>query len=123
MKKLLYINFLWSSLFFSQIKLNIKVINTKEVDKGKLLEINIVNESNVDYILPIDTTDFRTFYPSEYCLNLFESDKYQDFMLKINIIDEDDSASLIAFPNYKITGQIDENSKRYIKEINNEIHC
>ncbi|GAA5084172.1 hypothetical protein GCM10023210_03680 [Chryseobacterium ginsengisoli] len=109
MKKFIYVIFFYSSLILSQVKVDVRLIKTtNEFDRGKLLEIKILNNSNFDYILPIDTTDFKTFYSAEQCINFSDTDEHRDLMLKVNLKNINDSISEMSFPHYKMTGQIDE---------------
>lgn len=117
MRKIIYIIFLFSSFVFSQIKVEIKFAKPNdEINRGKFLEIKIINNS--DYILPIDTTDFKTFYTDEGCIDFSDLNNYSDLMLKVDFNNMSDGSSIMSLPHYKITGQIDEKDKLYIGEIN-----
>lgn len=116
MKKIIYILFLYSSFIFSQIKLEIKFINSKQTVKGRLVELCITNNSDINYILPVDTTDFKTFYVDEGCVNFSDLNDYSDLMLKVNFNTTGQNLPLMSFPHYTITGQLDEKDQSYIKE-------
>lgn len=116
---MIYLIFFYSSFFISQVKVDIKFVNTEnELVKGKLLEINITNNSDFDYVLPIDTADFDTFYFTEKCIDFSDLDSNENLMFKIDLKNVNDSISEMSFPHYKLIGQIDRKSKYFIKEMN-----
>ncbi|MDH6252580.1 hypothetical protein M2347_002307 [Chryseobacterium sp. H1D6B] len=70
MKKLLSLFFLLPFLYNAQITINYtakKITNSRKI----ILHINITNESNDKYVIPIDTTGFRVYYRDEICSNFF----------------------------------------------------
>jgi hypothetical protein len=112
MKKLIYIIFLYSSFFISQIKVNIKFIDSNnDLVKGKFLEIKIINNSDFDYILPIDTTDFSTFYSTEKCVDFSDLENYKNLTFKADVKNFNNDVSEMSIPHYKLTGQIDKKRK------------
>ncbi|WP_312900602.1 hypothetical protein [Chryseobacterium taichungense] len=118
MKKIIYIIFLYSSFFISQVKVDIKFIDSKNnLVKGNFLEIRIINNSDLDYILPIDTTDFSTFYSGEKCVDFSDLDNDKNLTFKVDLKNVNNSISEMSIPHYKLTGQIDNKSKLFIKEM------
>lgn len=118
MKKAIYLIFFYSSFFISQVKVNIKFIDSKnDLVKGKFLEIKIINNSDSDYILPIDTTDFSTFYFSEKCIDFSDFENYKNLTFKADLKNVNNNVSEMSIPHYKLTGQIDNKSKSFTNEM------
>ncbi|MDR6922272.1 hypothetical protein [Chryseobacterium sp. 2987] len=118
MRKLIYLILFYSSFAFSQISLTLKFLDrSSKVDEKQLIEIIIKNNSQINYILPIDTTDFKPFYNGESCVDFVDQESYKDLMLKANFENQSDNEILMAIPQFKLMGKIDENDNRVIMEL------
>ncbi|MFP3594695.1 hypothetical protein [Chryseobacterium sp. SIMBA_038] len=61
------------NLISSQVNLNV-VILKKNSSGQYVLGITVTNESKNNYIIPIDTTGFKAYYPSEVCSKIENTD-------------------------------------------------
>lgn len=65
-KYLILIKILFFNIIYTQIKYNISIkekINTNQF----IIKIELNNLSNNSYVIPVDTTGFKAFYPDEMC--------------------------------------------------------
>lgn len=119
MKKLLLAILFYSSFYFSQISIGIKI---NDGDKNNLkdvknLQIKIKNNSDKSYAIPIDISEFKAFYLDEYCNDYSLPENYQDLKFKICVEDLKDNQVLTAFPKFKLSGLIDEKDHKVIAEM------
>lgn len=70
MKLVFFILTLFTSVFKSQISINYSIKNLEGTNKH-ILNINIVNHTKIKYLIPLDTTGFRVYYPDEPCSNFY----------------------------------------------------
>ena len=43
-----------------------------------MLKIEVINNSDYDYIIPIDTANYRYYFPEETCANFYRLENYPD---------------------------------------------
>ena len=56
-----------------------KVLITEDVIETEyVFEINLSNNSDYDYIIPIDTANYRYYFPEETCANFYRLENYPD---------------------------------------------
>ena len=67
--------FIYNTLF-SQISMKVSVFSKKEDDY--MLKIEVINDSDYDYIIPIDTANYRYYFPEETCTNFYRLENYPD---------------------------------------------
>lgn len=67
--------FIYNTLF-SQISMKVSVFSKKEDDY--MLKIEVINDSDYDYIIPIDTANYRYYFPEETCANFYRLENYPD---------------------------------------------
>ena len=89
MKKAIILQvFFICQVFFGQIKMELKILDQKEVYENKygiddnqkeyLLEIKLINEGIEDYIIPIDTMGYRAYFSGNKCEDFFMLENYPD---------------------------------------------
>ena len=67
--------FIYNTLF-SQISMKVSVFSKKE--DNYMLKIEVINDSDYDYIIPIDTANYRYYFPEETCTNFYRLENYPD---------------------------------------------
>ena len=106
-KYIIVVVFFIHQIYSSQIKMKVKIIEKREVYINKynkktpeyLLQITLDNQSKKDYIIPIDTTGYRTYMLDNKCNDFFMMDYYPDLgitpkIYKDNFLLEGDGAYL-----------------------------
>ena len=106
-KYIIVVVFFIHQIYSSQIKMKVKIIEKREVYINKynkktpeyLLQITLDNQSKKDYIIPIDTTGYRTYMLDNKCNDFFMMDYYPDLgitpkIYKENFLLEGDGAYL-----------------------------
>ena len=56
--------------------MKVSVFSKKEDDY--MLKIEVINDSDYDYIIPIDTANYRYYFPEETCANFYRLENYPD---------------------------------------------
>jgi len=121
MKLIFFILILFTSVLKSQISINYTIKKTEGTNKH-ILNINIVNHTKIKYLIPIDTTGFRVYYPEEPCSNFYyelSADKGLGLMLLFKYNEEyvmGDSKS-----NHLKDIDLDVMTSSKLDEINNKI--
>ena len=83
---LIFIFLFFSKIFFSQdIKMELRIVDENKVlitedviETEYVFEINLSNNSDYDYIIPIDTANYRYYFPEETCANFYRLENYPD---------------------------------------------
>ena len=92
MKIIIFLFFFFSQVLFSQdMRIEVRAFKRKpDIYREYLLEIKFINASNDDYIIPIDTTGYRTYMPGNTCEDFFLSRNYPDLGFVPKIKHEED---------------------------------
>ena len=92
MKIIIFLFFFISQVLFSQdMRIEVRAFKRKpDIYREYLLEIKFINASNDDYIIPIDTTGYRTYMPGNTCEDFFLSRNYPDLGFVPKIKHEED---------------------------------
>ena len=94
MKKLLILSlFFVFQIFFSQIKMELKIISEKKASHRVIyvLQIDLINESKNNYIVPIDTTDYKIYMSGDKCDDIYRYTDLSDLGMIPMIKDGNDS--------------------------------
>lgn len=100
-KQIIFLLLFISQIFFSQIKMELNILKEKSIttnEKEYLLEIKLINESNVDYIIPIDTTGYNVFSEKNQCHKFLMQKSYPDLGIRLRIKDSKTGSLEIPFP-------------------------
>lgn len=92
MKIIIFLFFFISQVLFSQdMRIEVRTFKRKpDIYREYLLEIKFINASNDDYIIPIDTTGYRTYMPGNTCEDFFLLRNYPDLGFVPKIKHEED---------------------------------
>ncbi len=93
---LIFIFLFFSKIFFSQdIKMELRIVDENKVlitedviETEYVFEINLSNNSDYDYIIPIDTANYRYYFPEETCANFYRLENYPDLGIIFKIKNE-----------------------------------
>ena len=91
-KTIIMRNILFIIMFFiyntllSQISMKVDVFSKKE--GNYMLKIEVINDSDYDYIIPIDTANYRFYFPEETCANFYRLENYPDLGIIFKIKNE-----------------------------------
>ena len=93
---LIFIFLFFSKIFFSQdIKMELRIVDENKVlitedviETEYVFEINLSNNSDYDYIIPIDTANYRFYFPEETCANFYRLENYPDLGIIFKIKNE-----------------------------------
>lgn len=95
MKKIikLYILFFSVVFFNAQIRLEIKADNLILSNTKNVVQLNIINETDSKYAVPINMTDFKPFFQGDNCKTYVDNSFMgsNDLFLKLVFIDADDN--------------------------------
>lgn len=64
-----------NNIIYSQIKFTASIVKTID-NHTYILKVNLTNQSQENYAIPIDTTGFRAYYSPQICSKIDYPDKY-----------------------------------------------
>jgi len=111
-KYLIFFNILIFNFAFCQISIDYNIESNIETS---LLKINVTNNSNEYYMIPLDINGFKGYYESEYC-GTFDDQDYPYKFFAPTIMLKKDTTDAYLIPNSS-RGNMPEEVGEYIKDL------